>query len=127
MADGFLPMAPPRFPRRDVSRVNDRPEVEGILQAWVNGHSFHPYALDVWREPGWAAECAFQGHLKFTGELVDGRMRWTYSWRRRGNDPDAHGGGGGYSSASDCARAALEGIEEHERGVFEQNLVVGVA
>lgn len=46
---------------------------------------------------------------------------------RQAGDPDSSGFGGAYLTPEDAAYSALSMIEAHEREVYEENLVAGLA
>lgn len=105
------------------------------LEHWVNGGTFHRYSRPVYHqledELGSADAAVEQMHrvrsrLKFEGDLRDGMVRWRVSYQRSG-DPDAYGLSSGGSTAQDVAYYALTMIEEHEREVYEQTTILGLA
>lgn len=145
-------LEPPLFPQRHWVGPPEREAAERILlggsaalylmvgpvralEHWVKGGTFHRYTRSVYHQLeddlGSAEAAVEQMHrirarLKFDGELVEGRLRWTVSYQRAG-DPDAYGGASGMSTAPDAAYSALTLIEEHEREIYEQTTVLGLA
>ena len=129
-------LEPALYPRREIYTVSEcgmKPLRD--LERWVKGASFHSYGVASYapREgEAWAdslermKDCP--GELTIEGKLLDYRSQIEYwVWYRRGGDSDAHGGSGPHSSPEDAAYSCLVYIEEHERSVYEEQLVVGLA
>lgn len=104
------------------------------LEHWVTGGTFHQYGVRVFdqlvEELGTAEPAVERMHevrsrLHFEGKLRDGGLRWMVSYQRSG-DHDANGFSSGPSTAEDVAYSALTMIEQHEREVYERQ-VVGLA
>jgi hypothetical protein len=107
------------------------------LEVWVAGGTFHQYgrtsfdlALERFGSPSEAvAEMALtKARLKLSANLAQGQrgMSWSLDYQRYG-DPDAWGASSGYGSLDDIVYGALSLIEQHERQVYEESLVLGVA
>jgi hypothetical protein len=125
---------PSLYPRRTFVRAGEcglQPLRD--LEAWVKGGAFHRYGVKAY-DRGPTLEEALErmreipGILKIDGELLDYRSRIEYwiTYRQTG-DTDSYGFGGAYFTPEDAAYSALSYIEERERKVYEENLVVGLA
>lgn len=120
-----MKLDPPLYPDREVYHSGEVPEALRVLEDWVRGRRpFHRYGQ--WPHEVEGYDRALRARLDLRGELVAGGMRWTCSYRRVGL-ADEHGFSSGYSHPADAAYACLVHIEQHEREVYEENLVVGIA
>jgi len=132
----FSSLASPLYPQRSFVRAGEcglKPLRD--LERWVKGASFHPYGIVSWEpqeDEDWPEaldrmrECP--GELKIDGKLLDYRTTIEYwVWYRRAGESDAYGGGGPHMTPEDAAYSCLSYIEEHERQVYEQQLVVGLS
>jgi hypothetical protein len=103
------------------------------LERWVKGSKFHQYGVDVWEMFDTYKEALemisdMPGKLEIKGELLDYRNQIQYwiSYRQAGN-PDMYGFSGPHSSPENAAYMCLSLIEEEERKIYEENLVIGIA
>ncbi len=145
-------LEPPLFPQRHWVGPAERDAAEQVelggtaygivgagairaLEHWVRGGTFHKYGRTVFDQlveelgtPDAAVERMHEvrARLKFEGELRDGGLRWMVTYQRSG-DRDAQGLSSGPSTVEDVAYSALTMIEEHEREVYEQTTVLGLA
>lgn len=122
-------MTAPLFPERHIYTIGERGDTMETLRLWVNGGTFHPYAVPVWQREGFEHDRRDDGRLlKYEGKMDEmGHMRWVVFFRQRGDDGSGTGLCGGYSHPADAAYSALHLIEEDERERYEQELVIGVA
>lgn len=109
----------------------------GTLDHWIRGGTFHRYGISAYealRLEGLSIDEALEqmrvrpASLELEGTLRSGGrgVYWSLQYHRVGLTEE-YGGNSGYSTAEDCAYEALVLIEEHERAVYENNLVVGLA
>jgi hypothetical protein len=114
------------YPDRLVYGTAERPEAVHDLERWVKGGTFHRYGQPAHEHEEY--DRTIDASLRFTGELVDGWMRWRVEYRRFGVPHiDGWGMSGGYSHPADAAYGALHLIEEHERQEWLERLVIGIA
>jgi hypothetical protein len=145
-------LEPPLFPQRHWIGPPERAAAEQIelggtayrivgtgtiraLEHWVRGGTFHKYGRSVYDQlleelgtPEAAVERMHEvrSRLKFEGELRDGGLRWMVTYQRSG-DRTSSGFSSGQSTPEDVAYSALTMIEEHEREVYEQTAMGGLA
>lgn len=105
------------------------------MKRWVQGQPFHPYGRRSWDclDGETVAEAVercrdIPARLEFTGELLSYRstVEFWITYQQTG-DPGGSGFSGPWSSIEDACYASLTMIEEHEREVYEQTLIVGLA
>lgn len=129
-------MEQPIYPRRNGYRVGEcgRQPIRD-MERWVRGLPFHPYGrrasdpLDGETVEDAVDRCRYSPSLlKIDGELLDYRSTVEFWIRyRQVGDADSSGFGGPHPSSEDACYAALSLIEQHEREVYERDLVVGLA
>jgi hypothetical protein len=84
------------YPDRLTYGVGERPEALDDLALWVRGGTFHRYGQPAHEHEEY--DRTVDASLRFTGELVDGRMRWRVEYRRFGVPHiDGWGMSGGYA------------------------------
>lgn len=130
----MIALAPPRYPKRNGYRAGEcGREPLKDLERWVKGLTFHPYGVAA-HDRAATVEEALENmrecpcRLEFTGEMLGyrGYVEFWITYRQAG-DPDSSGFGGAYLTPEDAAYSALSMIEAHEREVYEENLVAGLA
>ena len=120
-------MKPAIFPERHIWTVSETgTAAQEALVRWALGSSFHHYGTLRHDQPNY--EYREEGARVEFSSSIDwyGKLRWRVSYARSG-ERDSHGLCSGYSSPEDAAYSACSVIEEYEREVYEERLVVGVA